>query len=40
MKKLTCAKIIVYFNGHNSLNWEGEIGLWENAYLLVVFQMS
>lgn len=40
MKRLTCAKIIVYFIEHNSLNWEGKTGLWENAYRLVEFQMS
>lgn len=39
MKRLTCAKITVYFIEHNSLNWEREIRLWENAYLLVGFQM-
>lgn len=39
MKRLTCAKITLYFIEHNSLNWEGEIRLWENAYLLVGFQM-
>lgn len=39
MKRSTCAKITLYFIEHNSLNCEGEIRLWENAYLLVGFQM-